>query len=189
MLPSPESLQMHLAESEILAGSGMAFAAGLDQVALVDRRIRIAGWQDLVIAMATRAVRRVGRAALDGQAMITVEERLHAVRRQAELGVDALGLVAAAADRAHLERGAFAGQRADAVLRMAVGADRRFLDALGGRLAMHALRHFLRLGFVALHRRFPPGGCGAAERPAAAGKAPRGCRGSPCSSRRHRFPP
>ena len=109
----------------------MALAAGFHQMRGMNRRVRIVRAQDLVIAVATRAVRRQGRAAGGRQPVVTLEKRLHPVIGHPETAVDAFAGMALAARLRGLVRSPRILEPHDLVLRVAIDAGRRLAFALG----------------------------------------------------------
>ena len=128
-------------------GAGVALAAGLDEVLLADLRGGVGGGQDVVGAVAARAVRDVDRAALHREAVEALVERLEAVALDAVLLREAERAVAGRADLLGDVRRGDRGERVvglqDAVLAVAGRAGRRLADALGERLPVGALREDL----------------------------------------------
>jgi len=76
---------MHRRQRELLRNSLVALAAGLAEVGVVDRGMRIARGQNIVYAMATGAVGRDHRAAFCRKPVIAVHVTGYAVARYAKL--------------------------------------------------------------------------------------------------------
>ena len=140
---------MNFSERKFLAAARVTFATRLDEVRLIDGGIRIARRQDFVIAVATRAVRCHRRIVLRREAVVTLEECLHAIRRQIVFRVDALGGMAAAAHIfGNLQRLFAPVERTDLMLIMTPRADGRIVRPRRHRLAVNALLPFLLLPCV-----------------------------------------
>ena len=136
-------IHVHFALHEIVRGARVAFAAGCHQVGFVDAGAGVGGGQDLMHAVAARAIGGQGGAVLRGQAVIAVKEGLHAVRRQVVLGVHPLGGVAVAADVDGDLQGRTALEARNLVFRMAIGAGGSLPAPGGDRLAVNAFLDIL----------------------------------------------
>ena len=181
---------MHGADGEARARSGMAAAAGGGDLVRVDVRARIGGRQDVVDAVAGGAVGHLDVARPPGETVEAVLERLDRGVLQAELLGDAQVAVAAPAghlrDVRGVDRRALVAGPEDAVLAVAIGADRRLADPRRRRDAVDALA--VGLGDLGM-----AGGAGRGDvlavhlRLRVVGREGcRGCRGSRCRSRRAR---
>src|SRR5262249_34021047 len=141
-------------DPEALASPLVTGAAGLRQVGRVYRRARVARRKDVVDPVARRAVGDALRAGAAGEAVEAVLESGDLVARQAVLGDQPLGGVAARAGRGRDARGvderARLGRREDRVLAVAVGADRGAVVAARDGLSVDARRERLRDRLVAL---------------------------------------
>ena len=123
------SAEVHARQRELLRHAFVALAAGGAQVGAVDGGVRIARGQNVVDAVATRAVGGHHRSALRGQPVIAVHVSRDAVAGQPELLRQAHALVAA---RAGILRQVLFGNRRigildvlDGVDPVAIGAHRR----------------------------------------------------------------
>ena len=67
------AVHMHFVEGELLRDSPMALSAGSVEIGPIDRRARIARWQNVMHAVATGAVGYHHRSAFRGQPVITVQ--------------------------------------------------------------------------------------------------------------------
>jgi hypothetical protein len=117
---------VYLADGETLAGAGVALAAGLGQVLRVDGGIRVGRGQDIVDAVAARAVGHGLHAFLGGQPVVGSVEAHQAVRRHAELAAQPDVAVAAAArlaDVRRVHRRSCVAGFDDLVLAVAIGAE------------------------------------------------------------------
>src|SRR5258708_32816286 len=97
-------------------------------------------------AVPTQALGSQRRVVLRGQAVVTLKERLHPVRRQVVFRVQALGGMAVAADVGRDLEGRSGFKPCDLVLGMAVGAGGRVAVAGGDRFAVNTF--FNVLGFL-----------------------------------------
>ncbi len=135
-------LKMHRRARELLRHAFVALAACGIQVRAIDRRARIARRQNVVHAVATRAVGRHHRPAFRSQAVIAVKIARDAVAWNAELLRKPHAFMAARADITRYvllrDRRVGIGMRLDGVNPVAVGARGRHCIAPRQRLPVNA---------------------------------------------------
>ncbi len=136
-------LKVHAGQRKLLRHALVTLAAGRVQMRLVDRRSRIARRQNIVHAMAARAIRSHHRTALGSQPVVAVKVAVHSVSRHAKLLRKPHAFVAARAGIARkiLLRDWRVGihWRFDGVNPVAVRAHRSQLIATRNRLPVNAL--------------------------------------------------
>ena len=133
--------QVHLADGEARPRAGVALAAGPRQVLWVDGGLRIRRRQDVMHAVATRAVRHRLRPRLSGQPVVGRIEADQPVRGHAEFARQPHVAMAASAGLANVggvhRRSRVAGFD-DVVLAVAVGTQRGLRDAARHGLPVYA---------------------------------------------------
>ena len=135
---------VHRPDGKAAARVVVALAAGLAQVGVIDGGARIAGWIDVVHAMAAGAVGDGLAASARGEPVVAVLVGGDAVPGHREAGHQRrIGMAARAGflrDVRHINRRSGIAGREDAVLAVAVGAGGRLQNAFGDGLAVNALR-------------------------------------------------
>ena len=138
-------VHVDFAEGKFFIRAGMTFAAGLDQVCLVDRRVRIRRRENFVVTVATAAIGRHRGTILRREAMIAVEKSFYAVLRQIVFGVEAFRSVATTANLLRNSQVGGVFQPFDFVLGMTIRAGRGVAFAGGYRFAVDAGLNITRL--------------------------------------------
>ena len=143
-------VEVNLGGDELVVRAGMALAAGLGQVGVIDGRVRIAGGQNVVHAVTAGAVGDRGRADFRCHAVIAGQVRTDAAAGHAEFLREPHALVAGRAGVLHVGCGhgrVRILRRLDGVNAVAIGADRRLPVAARDGRAVNAL-HVLLLDVV-----------------------------------------